>query len=130
MTLQTTDIHTAIRTLAENFAAVFGRGDAAAVAGFYSDSGMLLPSGIDFVQGKRDIEAFWQEAMDMGMRNAKIDVLEVEQHGDTAIEVGKYTLSDADNQVMDHGKGIVIWKYQEGGWKMHRDIWTSSIAAQ
>ena len=130
MTLQTTDIHTAIRTLAENFAAVFGRGDAAGVAGFYSDNGMLLPSGVDFVQGKRDIEAFWREAMDMGIRNAKIDVLDLEQHGDTIIELGKYTLSDADHQVMDHGKGIVIWKYQEGGWKMHRDIWTSSMAPQ
>ena len=130
MTLQTTDIHKELHALAENFAAVFGRGDAAGVAEFYSDNGMLLPPGADFVRGKPDIEAFWREAMDMGIRNARIDILEVEQHGDTAIEVSKYTLSDANDQVMDHGKGIVIWKHENGGWKMHRDIWTSSIAPQ
>jgi uncharacterized protein (TIGR02246 family) len=130
MTRQTADVHTAFHTLAENFAAVFGRGDAAGVAAFYSDDGMLLPSGTDFVRGKRAIEAFWREAMEMGIRNARIDIQEVERHGDTAIEVSKYTLSDADNQVMDHGKGIVIWKHEDGGWKMHRDIWTSSMAPQ
>ncbi len=130
MTLRTTDIHDVIRTLAEDFASVFGRGDAVGVADFYTDNGMLLPAGFDFVQGKRDIAAFWQGAMDMGIKNAKIDTLEIEQHGDTAIEVGTYTLSDADDRVMDHGKGVVIWKYEDGGWKMHRDIWNSSVAPQ
>lgn len=130
MTIQTTDIHAVIHSLAETFEAVFGRGDAAGVADFYTDNGMLLPSGFDLVQGKRGIEAFWQGAMDMGVKNAKIDILEVEQHGDTAIEISKFTLRDADDQVMDHGKGVVIWKYEDGSWKMHRDIWNSSIAQQ
>ena len=130
MTLPTTDIEKIIRTLAEDFASVFARGDAAGVADFYTDDGMLLPAGFDFVQGKRDIAAFWQGAMDMGIKNAKIDTVEIEQHGATAIEVGTYTLSDADDHVMDHGKGVVIWKYEEGRWKMHRDIWTSGVAQQ
>lgn len=130
MTTRATDIHDVIRSLANDFESVFGRGDAAGVADFYTDNGMLLPAGFDFVQGKRDIAAFWQGAMDMGIKNAKIDTLEIEQHGDTAIEVGTYTLGDADGRVMDHGKGVVIWQYQDGGWKMHRDIWNTSVAPQ
>ena len=130
MITQTTDIHALIRTADDSFESTFGRGDAAGMADLYTDNGMLLPTGSDFVRGKRAIEGFWQGAMDMGIKNAKLDIVEVEQHGDTAIEVGQYTLSSADEQVMDHGKYVVIWKHEDGVWKLHRDIWNSSVSAQ
>lgn len=81
-------------------------------------------------KGKQAIEAFWQGVMDMGIKNAKLDIVEVEQHGDTAIEMGQYTLSSADDQVMDTGKYVVIWKHEDGTWKLQRDIWNSSLAQQ
>jgi len=68
--------------------------------------------------------------MDMGIKNARLDIVEVEQHGDTAIDIGKYTMSDADDQVMDTGKYVVIWKHEDGTWKMHRDIFNSSLSPQ
>ncbi len=126
MTSQTSDIHIAIQTFVETFA----RGDAADIADSYTNSGMLLPTGSDFVQGKRNIEAFWQDAIDMGIKKLKLDIVEVEQHGDTVIEVSKYTLSSANDQVIDQGKGIAIWKYEDGIWKVHRDIWNSNVAQQ
>ena len=91
---------------------------------------MLLPPESDIVKGKRGIEVFWQMAIDMGIKNVKFDFVEIEQHGDTAIEMSKYTLSSADDNLIDQGKGIVIWKYEGGAWKLHRDIWNSSIAQQ
>ena len=130
MTIQTPDIHSAIHALIENFESTFSRGNSADIADFYTDNGMLLPPESDLVQGKRDIEAFWQAAIDMGIKNVKLDIVEVEQHGDTAIEMSKYTLSSADDNLIDQGKGIVIWKYEGGAWKLHRDIWNSSIAQQ
>ena len=130
MTIQTPDIHSAIHALIENFESTFSRGDSADIADFYTDNGMLLPPESDLVQGKRDIKAFWQAAIDMGIKNVKLDIVEVEQHGDTAIEMSKYTLSSADDNLIDQGKGIVIWKYESGAWKLHRDIWNSSIAQQ
>ena len=130
MTIHTSDIHSAIHALIENFESTFSRGDSADIADFYTDNGMLLPPESDLVQGKRDIKAFWQAAIDMGIKNVKLDIVEVEQHGDTAIEMSKYTLSSADDNLIDQGKGIVIWKYEGGAWKLHRDIWNSSIAQQ
>ena len=124
------DLHAAIRTADDSFESTFGQGDAAGMADLYTDNGMLLPTGSDFVKGKQAIAAFWQGAMDMGIKNAKLDTVEVEQHGDTAIQVGQYTLSSADDQVMDAGKYVVIWKHEDGTWKMHRDIWNSSLAQQ
>ena len=130
MATQTSDIHAVINSLIENFESTFTKGEAANIADFYTDNGMLLPTGSDFVQGKQDIEAFWQVAIDMGIKNVKLHIVEIEQHGETAIEMSKYTLSSADEQVVDQGKGIVIWKYEDGAWKMHRDIWNSSIVQQ
>ena len=121
------NIYEAIRTADDSFESIFGRGDAVGMADLYTDDGMLLPTGSDFVKGKQAIEAFWQGAMDMGIKNAKLDIVEVEQHGDTAIDMGQYTLSSADDQVMDTGKYVVIWKHEDDTWKLHRDIWNSSL---
>ncbi len=130
MTTQASDFPSVVHTLVEHFESTFARGDAADIADWYTDDGMLLPVGSDFVKGKQDIEAFWQEAIDLGIKHIKLDLIEVEQHGDTAIEVSYYTMRSADDQVIDHGKGIVIWKYEDDTWKLHRDIWTSSITQQ
>ena len=81
MITQTSDIHSAINTLIENFESIFARGNVADIADFYTNSGMLLPTGSDFVQRKPDIEAYWQEAIDMGIKNVKLDIVEIEQHG-------------------------------------------------
>ena len=128
MTTQTMNIHTAIRAVVDNFESTFGRGDASGIANFYTDNPMLLPTGSDIIQDKQSIEAFWQGVMDMGIKNARLDILEVEQHGDTVNDIGKYTLSSADGQVMDTGKYVVIWKNEDGTWKMHRDIFNSSLS--
>lgn len=130
MTTQPSDFASVVHTLVEHFESTFARGNTADIADWYTDNGMLLPAGSDFVEGKQDIEAFWQEAIDLGIKHIKLDLVEVEQHGDTAIEVSYYTMRSADDQVIDHGKGIVIWKYEDDTWKLHRDIWTSSIVQQ
>ena len=114
----------------ETFMTTFNRGDAAGVAELYTENGQLLPTGSDFVTGKAAIQAFWQGAMDMGIKTARLETIEAEEHGDTAIEIGKYTLSGEAGNVMDKGKYLVIWKQADGRWKLHRDIWTSSLSAQ
>lgn len=128
MTTLATNTHALIHALAINIKLAFREGHAAGIANFYSDDGMLLPTGFDFIQGRQDIETFWQGAINMGIRDFDLDIIELDQHGDTIIEISRYTLSDENDQVMDHGKGIVIWKREAGSWKIHRDIWNSSTA--
>ena len=127
MTTLSTNTHAMIHALAENIKSVFRQGDAAGIASFYSDDGMLLPTGFDFIQGKQDIETFWQDAINMGIKDIDLDIIELDQHDDTIIEMSRYRLSDENDQLVDHGKGMVIWKFEAGSWKIHRDIWNSSI---
>jgi len=41
------------------------------------------------------------------------------------VETGKYELFVGDKVSAEKGKFIVIWKEENGKWKMHRDIWNS-----
>lgn len=122
-------INDEIRQADDSFETIFEQQNAEGMADLYTENGMLLPTGSDFVAGKNNIRDFWQGAMEAGIKKAKLDIKEVELQGDTAIEVGQYKLSGADDAVMDQGKYIVIWKQENGQWKLHRDIWNSSLSA-
>jgi uncharacterized protein (TIGR02246 family) len=124
-----TEVRDAIAAANENFMAAVKKGDAAALAALYTENGQVLPPNSDFVTGKDAIQAFWQAILDMGIKEAKLEIVEVEGHGDTAIEVSKYTLHGEEGQQLDKGKYIVIWKQEEGQWKLHRDIFNTSLPA-
>ena len=125
----TTEVRGAIASGVESFMAAFKRGDAAGLAALYTENGQVMPSNGDFVTGKQAVQAFWQAIMDMGIKEAKIEILEVEGHGDTAIEISTFTLLGEGGQVLDKGKYIVIWRQEAGEWKLHRDIFNSSMPA-
>jgi uncharacterized protein (TIGR02246 family) len=126
---ESTGIRDAIAAANVKFMAAYNRGDAAGVAALYTAGGQLLPPNADTMAGKEAIQAFWQGAMDMGIQSAQLEIVEVEGHGDTAIEVSRYTLCGEGGQVLDQGKYVVIWKREDGQWKLHRDIFNSSTPA-
>jgi len=124
-----TEVRSAIAAANESFMAAFKRGDAAGLAALYTENGQVMPPNGDFVTGKDAIQMFWQAVMDMGIKEAKLEIVEVEGHGDTAIEGSTFTLHGEGGQLLDRGKYIVIWKREEGQWKLHRDIFNSSMPA-
>jgi uncharacterized protein (TIGR02246 family) len=123
------DIRPQIESANVQFVSALKRGDAAAMANLYTSAAQLLPANSDFVRGTAAIRTFWQSVVDMGLKGASLETIEVEGHGDTAIEVGRYRLLAADDAVADQGKYVVVWKNDNGTWKLHRDIWTTSQPA-
>src|SRR5574337_1683043 len=120
------DIRPQIESVNAQFASAFKRGDATAMANLYTAGAQLLPAHSDFVRGTAGIRAFWQSVIDRGLKGASVDPIELEVHGDTAIEIGRYRLLAAGDAVVDQGKYLVVWKHDNGTWKLHRDIWTTS----
>jgi len=124
-----TAVRAGILAANEKFMAAFSRGDAAACAACYTEQGQLLPPNSDVIAGQQAIHTFWQGALHMGITAAQLETVEVEGHGNTANEVGKYILQSAGGQMLDTGKYVVIWQQEAGQWKIHRDIWNSSRPA-
>ena len=107
----------------------FAQQDAAGLAGLYTASGCVMPSNSDTISGAGNIQAFWQGVFDMGVKGAVLDTIDLEEHGDTAIETGRYTLKADGGGIADHGKYIIIWKTEGGTWKLHRDIFNTNQPA-
>ena len=51
------------------------------LADLYTENGQLMPTGSDFITGKAAIRAFWQGAMDMGIKTVKLEAVETERQG-------------------------------------------------
>jgi uncharacterized protein (TIGR02246 family) len=116
----------AIAATNQRFMDAYGRGDAASVAGFYTAGGQLLPANSGVIEGHSDIEEFWAGAMAMGIKSARLTTVELDVLGETAIEIGQYSLSGEGGTALDQGKYLVVWKIDDGAWKLHRDMWTTS----
>jgi uncharacterized protein (TIGR02246 family) len=120
------NVKDAITQSNEKFMDAFNNGDAKGVALSYVKEAKLLPPNSDVIQGLEGIEAFWKGAMDMGIKKAELETIQVEGYGDTAIEEGRYKLFLENGQMADQGKYIIIWRNVNGDWKLDLDIWNSS----
>lgn len=120
----------AIAQANQQFMAAFNQGNAGGVAGCYTEEAQILPANVGSIAGRDNIQGFWQAVMDMGIKTARLETVELDAvGGETVIEVGKYTLLGGQEQVLDAGKYLVVWKTEQGQWKLHRDIWTTSLPA-
>jgi ketosteroid isomerase-like protein len=105
------------------------KGDAALVAMAYTDDAVAYPANSEAVRGRAALQALWKGAFDAGITGFDLKTEEVEAAGDTAWETGTYLMKLKDGTVADRGKYVVIWKRVRGDWKIHRDIWTTSLPA-
>jgi ketosteroid isomerase-like protein len=110
------------------WSAAVARGDARAVAAIYSADGQLLAPGSDPVKGTAALTKFIQGIIDAGASSIALTTLEVVGQGRYATEVGSYVMKDKAGTEMDHGKYMELWRLEKGVWKLHRDIFNSSVA--
>ncbi len=105
----------------------FAKGDSAGVAGCYTKDAKAMPAGMPAIQGKDGMTGFVGATMRMGLKNFKLATTEVWGSTDLVAEEGTFALNDDKGNAVDKGKYIVLWKQEDGKWKMFRDIWTSDM---
>jgi uncharacterized protein (TIGR02246 family) len=119
-----------IRDNNARFVEAYNRGDVAAVAALYTDDAVLLPPNLEMLRGREAIQQFWAGTRQMGVREAALETVQVEDSGDMACEIGAYTLKiqpEGGQATTDRGKYVVVWKRQgDGSWKLAVDIWNTN----
>ena len=112
------------------FVQAFNRGDGAAVATHYAEDAAAFLLDAPRVDGRANIQGFWQGAIKAGLRDLTLKALEVHGTGDMAYEVGEVSYSAPDSSGQRKtatGKYIVVWKKQQDGtWRLYRDIWNGN----
>lgn len=120
------DLKAAVQAAIKDFPAAIAAKDDAGVGAQYAKDAIAFPPNSEMVKGRDAIQAFWKGFIDAGL-GAQIETVEIESDGKLGFEVGKYAIMDPAGKTVDQGKYVVVWKKEEGSWKMYRDIWNSSL---
>jgi len=125
-------LRTAIDAENATFMAAYNRGDAYAAAAHYTNDAHSLPPNSKMEKGRMAIQKS-MEAMfrKNGKRKLELITKSVESNGNTAYEIGTYSLKmdmKGEAPISDLGKYMAVWKKQDdGNWKLFADIWNSSL---
>ncbi|MGE5177133.1 MAG: YybH family protein [Hyphomicrobiales bacterium] len=111
------------------FMDAFARKDAPSLGLVYADDARAYPPGAPLVDGRAAIEAMWTGMLALPVAAVRLETAELQGGDDWAWESGRYTLTGTDGQTVETGKYVVVWKHDEAGWKIFRDIWNSDAPA-
>jgi len=107
------------------FGACFATGDSTTFANCYTSDACINVTGMPQMCGTKAITAFFNGGHKMGITNLALTTEEVMGGKEAVVETGKYEMFVGDKVSVEKGKFIVVWKEENGKWKMHRDIWNS-----
>jgi uncharacterized protein (TIGR02246 family) len=125
-TVHARDLKSDIDAANAKFGAAYAKGDAAAMASLYTPHAQVFAPGADIATGRDAIQKVWAGAIQSGLKITGLQTLSVEQYGNAAREVGRFTgeAPDAQKQMAKlEGKYVVIWKRVHGTWMLDSDIW-------
>lgn len=109
------------------FADAILKGDSSAIADLYTSDAIMLPPNMPKAVGHDGILHVASALTQMGIGQFSLESTDVYGNGDLVAEEGNYTVGDKSGKTVDEGKYIVLWKQQDGKWKLYRDIWNSNM---
>jgi ketosteroid isomerase-like protein len=125
--MKSNKIHDSIVAAEKLFVAAYNRADAPALAAMYTRDGEIMPPNTKVVSGPKALERLFRSFWKAGDVAIELETVEADGSSDLAYEVGKYALFRRTGKMSDRGKYIVVWKKVNGRWKLHRDIFNTSL---
>ena len=107
----------------------FAKGDSTIFINRYAVDCSIMAPDAPALSGKDAPLDFWRIAYyKIGLRNGKFITKNVYGDGQQFVtEEGLWLSYDANNNLFDHGKFLVLWKKTSDGWKMFRDSFSSDV---
>jgi uncharacterized protein (TIGR02246 family) len=120
------DLHSTVEAGNTAWNQAFNKGDAAAVTKLYTSDAKLLPPADKIVAGDKEIQAFWKSMIDAGITDHKIETVQIEGAGNTAVVAGKWQAMGKDSQgkaATFKGSVMKVLERQGDTWKTSLHTW-------
>jgi uncharacterized protein (TIGR02246 family) len=103
------------------------KGDSTGFANMYCiDAKVMGPNGPAIV-GRDAIKSAIGGMYRSGLTGLSLKPVDTWGSETLVAEEGTYVFSLSEGKEIDHGKYIVLWKMEDGKWKLFRDIWNTDI---
>jgi len=109
------------------FMDLLGKSDSIGLANLYTKDAKFMIANNESAVGRSNIQSAFAGFLNSGI--AKIELKTNEVWGDENMLVSEdnWKLFIKDGTEIDHGKAMVIWKKEDGKWKLFRDIYNSDL---
>ena len=129
-TTSTFDLDAAKAEIDENnrkFIELISKKDAAGLAQLYTNDGQFMGANMTSSRGRDAIQATFQNYFNSGIAKIELQNLEIWGDEDMLVTEDAWQIFVEDGTEVDRGKAIVVWKKEDGTWKMFRDIINSDL---
>ena len=109
-----------------NFMDLVVKGDSIGLANAYTTDAKFMNAGAPAVVGRANIQKAMSGIVKSGITKVDLRLKEVFGTGDLIVEEGELTLYVKNDAVAEE-KYIVLWKKEDGKWKLFRDIFNSNL---
>ena len=112
----------------EAFETALAAGDAVAAADAYTEDATLIAPAADLFRGRPAIERFWRTGVETGIARVEHVVVELQERGNVAFEVGEYALhlaTEAGGPVVDRGRYLIVHRVDpDGRWRRAAEMFS------
>lgn len=112
------------------FIDLFKRSDSAGLANMFTVDGKSMEPNAPSFSGRDEIRKHYSIVMSEGANTLGLETTGLWGDEKMLAEEGLFTFTDKSGKQLDKGKYIVLWKKEEGKWKLFRDCYNSDLPTQ
>ncbi|GAC1302831.1 MAG: hypothetical protein NVSMB24_08010 [Mucilaginibacter sp.] len=112
-----------------NLTESLAKGDSVGIANCYTTDAKFMAPDRPAIVGRQNIQSTFAAFIKAGAAKLDLNMLNLWGNADVLAEEGTFTLSTKDGHRIDKGKYIVLWKKEDGKWKIARDCSNSDLPA-
>lgn len=123
------EMKTVIQEKTDRFTEAHITKDTAFLNNCFTRDAKIYPPNSDAVIGRSDIADLNSDWVNYGIYEFKEESTSFYGDEDLLIDEGTYYLRYGEENTIDKGKYINIWKMEDGEWKIFSNIWNTSMSA-